>query len=133
MFLKLYFLTLLIFFGIDMVWLGIVAKDFYQKQIGFLMTKEINWLAAIIFYLLFVFGLVFFVIYPGIEKKISFFQIFLTGALFGLITYATYDLTNLATIKNWPLLVTIIDIFWGAFLGGAVSLISFLIFKKIGL
>ncbi|MCX7955655.1 MAG: DUF2177 family protein [Patescibacteria group bacterium] len=128
LFFKIYFLTLLIFFTIDMVWLGFLAKDFYQKQIGFLMAKQINWLAAVVFYLLFVFGLIFFVIYPGIEKKLPPFKLFLNGALFGLIAYATYDLTNLATLKNWPVLMTIVDIFWGSFLSGITSLIIFLIF-----
>ncbi|MCS6956258.1 MAG: DUF2177 family protein, partial [Patescibacteria group bacterium] len=105
-----------------------LAKYFYKKQIVFLMEKKINWLAAVVFYLFFVFGLIFFVIYPGIEKKLPPFKLLLNSALFGLIAYATYDLTNLATLKNWPVLMTIVDIFWGSFLSGITSLIIFLIF-----
>lgn len=93
MFIKLYGIALSAFFAIDMVWLGLVAKNFYRNQIGFLMTPNINWLAAIIFYLLFIVGLVLFVITPAIETD-SWTHALLFGALFGLITYATYDLTN---------------------------------------
>ena len=132
MFLKLYAIALPVFFAIDMVWLGLVAKDFYQKQIGFLMTPNVNWAAAIIFYLLFIVGLVLFVIEPALKLQ-SWNHAVLYGALFGLITYATYDLTNLATIKNWPLLVTIIDLLWGATLASSVSTISFFIAKRLGL
>ncbi len=130
MFIKLYFIALPVFLAIDMLWLGLIAKNFYAKQIGFLMKSNINWLAAIIFYLLFIVGLVLFVIMPAIDKQ-SWLQVFLFGALFGLIAYATYDLTNLATIKNWPVLVTIVDLIWGAVVAGAVSVISFFIAGKI--
>ncbi len=116
----------------DMVWLGLVAKNFYAKQVGFLMRSSINWTAAILFYLLFIGGLVLFVIAPAVEKK-SWIHALLLGAIFGLITYATYDLTNLATLKNWPLAVTIVDLAWGAVLGGSVSAIAYFIGTKIGL
>jgi uncharacterized membrane protein len=125
-------IALPVFFVIDMIWLGLVAKNFYQGQIGFLMKANVNWVAAIIFYLLFIVGLVIFVISPAVENN-SLKQAILYGALFGLISYATYDLTNLATLKDWPLLVTIVDLAWGTVLGSTVSLISYLIAKKIGL
>lgn len=129
---KLYFVALPVFFAIDMIWLGLIANNFYKKHIGFLMTQEVNWIAALIFYLLFIAGLVVFVISPALEKS-SLPTALLLGALFGLITYATYDLTNLATIKNWPLLVTVVDLLWGMTLSASVSAISFLIAKKVGL
>lgn len=132
MFLKLYLIALPVFFIIDMVWLALVAKGFYAKQIGFLMKPDINWAAAIIFYLLFIVGLVQFVITPALEKN-SWLHAVLFGALFGLITYATYDLTNLATLKDWPILVTIVDLIWGAVLAAAVSSITYFIAVKIGL
>ena len=103
MFIKLYAIALPVFFAIDMVWLGLVAKNFYKSQIGFLMKPDINWTAAIIFYLLFIVGLVLFVIMPAVEKG-SWVYALLFGALFGLITYATYDLTNLATLKDLSLI-----------------------------
>ena len=132
MFIKLYFITLPIFLFIDMVWLGLVAKNFYAKHLGFLMKADVNWLAAILFYLVFVVGLIVFVITPALEKK-SWVMALLLGALFGFITYATYDLTNLATIKDWPIIVTIIDLVWGTFLAAAVSVVSYFIASKIGL
>ena len=115
----------------DMVWLGLVAKRFYRSQIGFLMSSNINWAAAIIFYLLFVVGLVLFVIAPAIGKN-SWMHALLFGALFGLITYATYDLSNLATIQDWPLLVTIVDLVWGTALAASVSVLTYFIARKAG-
>jgi uncharacterized membrane protein len=126
MYLKLYAIALPIFFAIDMVWLGFVAKNFYREQIGFLMKNDLNWTAAIVFYLLFVVGLVVFVIAPAIEKN-SWLHALLFGALFGLITYATYDLSNLATLKDWPLMVSLVDLAWGAILAATVSILTYFI------
>jgi len=131
MFIKIYAIALTVFFALDMVWLGLVAKNFYRDQIGFLMKSEINWTAAIGFYLLFIVGLVLFVIAPAIAKN-SWVHALLFGALFGLITYATYDLSNLATLKDWPLLVTIVDLAWGATLAASVSTATYFIARKIG-
>jgi len=130
MYVKLFLIALPIFFVIDMVWLVLVAKKFYQQQIGFLMKPDINWFAAIIFYLLFIAGLVIFVISPAVEKH-SWVHAVLFGALFGLITYATYDLTNLATLKDWPLLVTVVDLIWGTVLAASISSITYFIAGKI--
>ena len=132
MFIKLYAIAFAVFFAMDMVWLGLVAKNFYRNQIGFLMKDEINWIAAIFLYLLFIVGLVLFVITPAMEKN-SWMHALLFGALFGLITYATYDLSNLATLKDWPLLVTIVDLAWGATLAASVSTLSYFIARKINL
>jgi uncharacterized membrane protein len=132
MFIKLYFIALPVFFAIDMVWLGLVAKNIYAKQIGFLMKTDVNWLAAILFYLLFIIGVVVFVIIPAIEQK-SWVHALGYGALFGLITYATYDLTNLATVKNWPMAITVVDLIWGMTLASSVSVITYLIANKLGL
>jgi uncharacterized membrane protein len=130
MFIKLYFIALPVFFAIDMLWLGLIAKNFYAKQIGYLMKTDINWTAAILFYLLFIVGLVLFVIIPAVEKG-SWIHALLFGTLFGLITYATYDLTNLATVKDWPLLVTIVDLIWGAVLAASVSIVTYFISNAI--
>ena len=130
MFIKLYAIALPVFFAIDMIWLGLVATNFYRGQIGSLMKTDINWTAAIVFYLLFIVGLVFFVITPAIEKG-SWTYALLVGAFFGFITYATYDLTNLATLKDWPLLVTIVDLVWGAVLAASVSTVTYFIAHKI--
>jgi len=126
MFIKLYLIALPIVFVLDMIWLGIISKNFYREQIGYLMSQNINWWAGISFYLLFIVALIVFVIYPSIEKN-SLIQALLLGAFFGFITYATYDLTNLATIKDWPILVTFVDIIWGTVLAATVSTFTFII------
>ncbi|WP_423189651.1 DUF2177 family protein [Alkalibacterium sp. f15] len=119
-----YMITLAVFFLIDIAWLGLIANKLYRDQIGFIMKDQPNWIAAIIFYLIFVLGLVFFVIHPALLSE-SIVEALLRGMFFGFITYATYDLTNLATLENWPLKITIIDLIWGTTLGGLVSAISF--------
>ncbi len=123
-FVQLYLVILGSFFVIDMIWLGLVARSFYRSQLGFLMREKVNWPAAIVFYLLFIAGLIFFVIYPSLGQD-SWFYALWTGAFFGLICYSTYDLTNLATLKGWPLRVTLADLAWGSTLSALLSLIGF--------
>ena len=130
MFLKLYAIALPVFLFIDMIWLGLVAKDFYREQIGGLMKPDVNLIAAIIFYLIFITGLVIFVIIPAIQNG-SWTHAVIFGALFGLVCYATYDLTNLAVAKDWPLLVTIIDLIWGAAVSAMVSVATYFIAGKL--
>ncbi len=132
MFLKLWFIALPVFFVIDMLWLGLVAKNFYAKQIGTLLKSNVNWAAAVIFYLIFITGLVVFVINPAMEKG-SWTHALLFGALFGFVCYATYDLTNLALTKGWSVLVTVVDLAWGATLAALVSVITYFIATKLGL
>jgi len=130
MFIKLFLIALPVFFAIDMIWLVLVAKNFYREQIGFLMKPDINWPAAIFFYLLYIAGLVSFVISPALEKNL-WTHALLYGAFFGLITYATYDLTNLATLKDWPILVTVVDLVWGMILSASISVVTYLIATRI--
>lgn len=126
---KLFLVLLAAFLAIDMLWLGLVARSFYQQQLGFIMAPSVNWFAAAIFYLLFIVGILFFVVVPGLESG-SLKATILRAALFGLVTYATYDLTNLATIKDWPLLITIVDLLWGTFLSVSVSSVGFVVGKR---
>ncbi|MGM0552071.1 MAG: DUF2177 family protein [Bacteroidota bacterium] len=128
-FLKSYLIAVPVFFAIDMLWLGLIANNLYRKGIGFIMKDSPNWSAAIIFYLLYLTGMVFFVIQPSLEKQSWKYALFV-GMFFGFITYATYDLTNLATLKNWPVHITLIDLLWGTFLGGSVSVITHFIASK---
>ncbi len=124
-FIQLYLVVFASFFVIDMIWLGLVAKKFYKTQLGSMMAKKINWSAAIIFYLLYIAGLIFFVIYPAINQG-NWFSAMWTGAFFGLICYATYDLSNLATLEGWPKAVTTVDLIWGSSLSAILALIGFL-------
>jgi uncharacterized membrane protein len=126
-FITLYAISVPVFFIIDMIWLGFVANKFYQSQIGHLLGP-VNWPAAIIFYLVFLVGLTFFAIYPAAMKSSVVTALFL-GAAFGFFTYATYDLTNLATLKDWPLTVVFVDILWGTVLGASVAAGTVLLYQ----
>ncbi|HNR02867.1 MAG TPA: DUF2177 family protein [Anaerolineaceae bacterium] len=122
----LYAATLAAFFIIDIIWLGLVAKNLYGKYLGYLLAPRTNWAAVIIFYLLFVGGILFFVVLPGLQSG-DLKATLIRAALYGLITYATYDLTNLATVKDWPLKITLIDMAWGTVLSLSVSYVSYLV------
>ena len=125
----LYIITLLTFLGIDFVWLGLIAKNFYQKHIGHLLGP-VNYPAAFSFYLFYCVGIMVLAILPGLKEN-SIQKTIALAALLGAISYATYDLTNLATLKNWPIIVTIVDIVWGAILTSSVAAISFTVFSKL--
>jgi uncharacterized membrane protein len=125
-----YVLTFIVFFIVDMAWLGFIAKDLYRKYLGSFLSDQVNWVAAIVFYLLFIVGVFIFAILPSIEKN-SWVSAVTLGALFGFFTYATYDLTNLATLKNWPLSIVVIDIIWGSVLTAIVSISGFYIVKYV--
>jgi uncharacterized membrane protein len=130
-YLKLYLLTVPVFFVIDLIWLGVVAKRFYQKNLGFILSPSVNWGAAVIFYLIYIAGILAFAVRPALEKD-SLFTAVLWGGLFGFFTYATYDLTNLATLKDWPLAVVVVDILWGVVLCVVVAMAGFAIGKWLG-
>lgn len=130
MFIKIYIVAFLVFLLIDMLWLGLIAKNLYREHLGFLMKESVNWIAAIIFYLVFIAGIVTFVILPALKSD-SWQHALFFGALFGLVTYSTYDLTNLATLKEWPVLITVVDLIWGTFLAATVSVITFFIIKNV--
>lgn len=123
-----YLLTTVVFFAIDILWLGVIAKDMYNKMLGHLMAPNVNWTAALIFYLIFIVGIFLFSIVPGIQKD-SFQHALIYGVLFGFFTYATYDLTNLATLKDWPIKIVFIDIIWGMVLTGSVASSGFYIMR----
>jgi len=127
-YIKLYAITVPVFFLIDMLWLGILARGFYKSKLGFILSEQVNWTVAVIFYLIYIIGILFFAVRPAASSN-SWIQAVVLGALFGFFTYATYDLTNLATIKDWPFTIVIVDILWGTVLCGLVSLSSYAISK----
>lgn len=128
-YLYLYLLIVPVFILCDLLWLGVVARGFYQSQLGHLLG-EVRWMPAIIFYGIFILGMLVFAVAPGLAKG-SFFTAVALGAFFGFVAYATYDLTNLATIRDWPIMVTIVDMVWGAVLGGAVASAGYLIGRAL--
>ena len=124
--LKAYLLTTVVFFAIDILWLGVIAKNLYNKYLGKLLAPKVNWTAAMIFYLLFIVGIFYFAIVPSVEAA-SLEHVILKGTLFGFFTYATYDLTNLATLRGWPIRIVFIDVIWGSILTASVSTAGFYI------
>ena len=129
-FLKHYLIAFIVFILIDLVWLLFISKKLYRDNIGHLMADKVNIPAAAIFYLLYIAALVFFVISPAVVKQ-SLLYALGAGAFFGLVAYATYDLTNLATLKDWPVSLTAIDLLWGSFVTGATCFIATWISGKI--
>lgn len=123
-----YGILLGVFLLIDGVWLMVIAKKLYAQHLGYLMAEKPRLFAALLFYLLFVLGMQGFVVNPALAAG-SWTSALLPGMLFGLIAYATYDLTNLATVKDWPVLITAIDLAWGAFVTGATSLIGYFLIR----
>ncbi len=121
-------ISMTIFLVIDFFWIGVFGKTFIQKQAGHLMRPNPKWLAAVVFYIIYIVGLSYFVIWPAFAKH-AIWQGFGRGALFGLVTYGTYDLTNYAVAKDWPLPMTIVDMIWGTFLTAFTSLLSVLILQ----
>jgi len=121
----LYLLTTLVFFAIDFLWLKFSATN-YSKKIGHLMTPKPKLFPALIFYLIFVVGIIIFAVLPGYELQ-NLWKTIILGALFGMLSYSTYDLTNLATLKNWPVSITIIDIIWGTSVSVMTSIAGYFI------
>lgn len=115
-------LTFVVFLVFDLVWLIKISPRFYKKNLGHLMAEKINYAPAIIFYLIFIVGITLFVIGPAYVGGRGWSYALIYGAVFGLVTYSTYDLTNFATLKKWPLNVTLADIAWGSFLSTATSI-----------
>ena len=124
-----YIATLVLFAGIDVVWLGFVANRFYRAELGSLMTQNFNVGAAVAFYLIYALGTVIFAISPTLASG-TWRDALLWGALFGFFAYATYDLTNLATLKGWPMRLTFVDLAWGTILTGTVSALVHIIGRK---
>lgn len=129
-YIKLYFLTLPLFLGIDLLWLGVVAKSTYRSNLDHLLRPQANWPVAIMFYLLYIAGILIFAVCPGLEKN-SLGKTAGLGALFGFFTYMTYELTNLALIKDWPSKIVLIDIIWGIVLCSSVSVLSYILAKRL--
>ena len=129
-FLKLYSVVFVTFMVIDLVWLGVVARSFYRAELGHLMRAEVNWVAAVLFYLIFVAGIVVLAAWPAIERE-SLSRAVLLGAFFGLVTYAAYDLTNLATLDGFPVRMVVVDMLWGTVLCATISTITYLASTRI--
>jgi uncharacterized membrane protein len=127
---KAYACTLIVFFGLDLLWLGVVARGFYTSQLGSLMRENINFVAAGGFYLAYVAGIVFFAVYPAITGD-SWQRAAINGVFLGLIAYGTYDMTNLATLKDWPLSVSLVDLAWGGVITGVSATLGLMMTRAL--
>ncbi len=125
----LYLATVPVFFVIDMTWLVLIARGFYKQQMGNLLRPDVIWWAAILFYLLFIVGILYYAVLPA-HAAGDWTKALLYGALFGFFTYMTYDLTNYSTTRDWPLLLALVDILWGTVLSASVATVSFFIASK---
>jgi uncharacterized membrane protein len=121
-----YIATLLVFVCIDLLWLGFVAKGFYKSELGDLMANKFNYWAAAAFYLIYAAGVVVFAVRPALISG-NWTEAALSGALFGFIAYATYDLTNLSSLRSWPVLLTFVDMLWGTILSALAASLAFMI------
>jgi len=130
-YMKLYLLTVPVFFAIDLLWLGLIAKGLYQRNLTHLLSPHVNWPAAIAFYLIYIAGIILFAVRPGLDQQ-SIAKAAIWGALFGFFTYATYDLTNLATLRDWPVKIVAVDIAWGTLLCTVVASTSYLMGRWLG-
>ena len=128
-FFKLFAVALPTFLVLDLVWLGVLARSFYQTQMGHLMRTNVNWSAAFAFYLVFVAGILVFVVWPAIERE-SLTRALSLGAFFGLVTYAAYDLTSLAVMEGFPVKIALVDLAWGTVLCASVSAITYSVWVK---
>ena len=129
-FLKLYSVAVVTFLVIDLVWLGVVARSFYQEQMGHLMRPNVNWAAAFAFYLIFVLGIVVLSVMPAVDRE-SLTHAIILGGLLGVVTYAAYDLTSLATLDGFPLQVALVDVVWGTVVCATVSAWTFLVSARL--
>lgn len=126
-----YLTVLVVFTAIDFVWLGLIALDFYKKEIGSLMLEKPRLEIAAIFYALCALGITILAVQPALNSGNWYTAVFL-GAVFGLCAYATYDLTNLATLKNWPLRLALVDMLWGTVLTATAALAGFVVGRLVG-
>lgn len=121
-----YITATIIFLAIDALWLGVIAKDFYYKSLSFIMLERVNFGIAALFYLFYTIGIVVFAVKPALEAD-NIWHALGYGALFGFLAYGTYDFTNLATLKDWPLKISLVDIVWGTTITGVTALLATLI------
>ncbi len=121
--------TAVVMLAIDMIWLGYIAKPWYQAGIGHLMSPAPNWAAVAVFYTMFPVGLMLFAVIPQAATE-GFLKVALWGAAFGFFTFATYDLTNLAILKNYPLQLAVIDMAWGTCVSAVAAIAGKAVFNR---
>jgi len=125
-----YICTFFVFITIDLIWLGFIARNFYRHQLSKFMAEKVKWIPAFVFYFIYTIGVLLLVVVLASDRSSPFYAVVM-GALLGSVSYSTYDLSNMATLKNWPIKVVFADIIWGTALTAVVSLISYLIAQAL--
>ena len=118
------------FLVLDLLWIGVVAKGFYAKYIGGMMHDQVNWAAVLIFYLVYIGGIVLFVIFPALKNGSGILHVFVMGGLLGLFAYSTFDMTALALLKGWPVVVAVVDMAWGTLLTAVTAAVTLWIMQN---
>ena len=121
-----YIATAIVFFGLDFIWLSNMANGFYRNRLGAMLLDQPNMVPAALFYLVYIAGVVYFAVLPAVNVG-SWGTALISGALLGLVSYGTYDITNLATLKNWPVSITVVDMAWGTLLTGAAAITGYFV------
>jgi uncharacterized membrane protein len=124
-----YAVSLATFLLLDFLWLGLVARGFYRSQLGDLLASDVRWLPAVLFYMLFVAAILVFTVVPAVQRG-SLERAILLGGFLGVVTYATYDLTNLATMRGFPAVVAVVDMAWGSVLSASVATVGYLVASR---
>lgn len=122
-------IALVALLAIDLVWIGVIARAWYAKWLGDLMAAKFSLAPAALFYVLYAIGISYFVVQPAVAAGSAVSTVFMRGAFLGLLAYATYDLTNQATLRHWPVTLTVVDMAWGALLTGVVATIAYLVVR----
>lgn len=127
---KLFLTAISLTFVLDIIWIGGFAMNFYRSMLGSLLADSVNWPAAILFYIFFTIALIVFVLEPALKAR-SMQKSLVLGALFGFALYMTYDLTNLATARDWSVLIAVVDMVWGTILTAIVSVGTYWMATKV--
>lgn len=125
-----YIATALVFFPLDAIWLSYVARDFFRSRLGDMLAPEPNLIVAGVFYAVFIIGIVIFAVEPALRSG-SWVTALVYGGLFGFFVYATYDMTNIALLRSWPVSVAVVDVAWGTFVNAAAATIGYLVTRAV--
>lgn len=123
-----YIVIAVVFLGIDLLWLGVIAKGFYNEQLGSLLADSVRWIPALVFYLFYVGAILYLAVLPALQTN-SFVRAAVNAAVLGAAAYGAYELTNLATLKHWPLQVAMVDLVWGTVLTTLAACAGYLVLK----
>ena len=126
-----YAVTACVFFVADLFWLGLAAKGLYQRQVGGLMRDQVNWIAAVAFYVIYIGGIQIFVMIPALQNGTGIVHAAVMGGLLGFFAYSTFDLTGLALLRNWTLAITMVDMAWGTILTGSTVAITLWLVRAV--